>query len=265
MPYIFAKTVRELARVVVVWTVASTLLAAFYLSLYPSIGGVDEIRAMLDAMPPALRAMFAAEGADIGTPAGYLNVELFTFVIPLVVAAVTVTIGAGATAGEEERGSLDLLLACPVPRWRVVAEKAAAGAVLGAVEVTGLWLGLAATAALLDIDLALDRVAAALFSAWLLGIVLGGVALLVGALTGSRMASIGIALGIAVLGFFVNALAPLVEGIRAWQGLSPHYHYIGGDPLTNGLDVGHAAVLGLTALALGGLATIIFQRRDLRA
>ncbi len=265
MRTIFAKTIRELGRVAVVWTAASALLAAFYLSLYPSIGAAEEMRSFLDAMPPAIRAMFAAEGVDISTPAGYLNVELFTFVVPLLVAALTVTIAAGATAGEEDRGSLDLLLSCPVARWRVILAKAAAVATLGAVLVTGLWIGLAITAWAGHIELALDRVAAALVSAWLLGLVLGGVALLAGSLTGSRMVSIAIALGVAVVGFFVNALAPLVEGIRAWQAISPHYHYLGGDPLTNGLALDHAVILAGTALVLVAIATIAFQRRDLRA
>lgn len=265
MRTISVKTVRELGRVAVAWTAASALLAAFYLSLYPSIGAAEEMRSFLDAMPPAIRAMFAAEGVDIGTPAGYLNVELFTFVVPLLVAALTVTVGAGATAGEEERGSLDLLLSCPVARWRAILAKAAAVAVLGAVLVVGLWAALAMTAWVAHIDLALDRVAAALVSAWLLGLVLGAVALLAGSISGHRMLSIAIALGVAVVGFFVNALAPLVEGVRAWQALSPHYHYLGGDPLTNGLDAGHAAVLAGTAIVLVALATIAFQRRDLRA
>ena len=124
------KMLHDQWRILAVWSVLAAILAAFYLSLYPSIGSVDEMRRLLDAMPPELRAMFSIEGADLGTPAGYLNMELFTFMLPLIVAAVTVTAGSGATAGEEERGTLELLLANPIGRWRIVVEKALGGALL---------------------------------------------------------------------------------------------------------------------------------------
>jgi ABC-2 type transport system permease protein len=262
---VFFKMLHDLWRATLVWTLLSGLLAGFYLSLYPSIGSVEEMRGLLESMPPELRAMFAPEGADLSTPAGYLNIELFTFVLPLLVAAITLTIGGGATAGEEERGTLELLLANPIPRWRVVAEKAIGMAVLSAVFCAGIWTSLAVTARVSSIDIALDRIGAALVSVWLLGLVLGSVALLVGALTGKRVLGIGLGLGIAVAGFFVNALAPLADVLEPWQPLSPHFHYLGYDPLTNGLDAGHALVLAATALILVVVAAVVFERRDLRA
>jgi ABC-2 type transport system permease protein len=262
---VLLKMLHDLWRATLIWTGLSALLAAFYLSLYPSIGAVEEMRQLLDAMPPELRAMFAPAGADLGTPAGYLNVELFSFVLPLLVAAITLTIGGGATAGEEERGTLELLLANPIRRWRIVLEKALRMGMLSAVYCLGIWIALAITAALMSIDISLDRIAAALASVWLLGLVLGGVAMLVGALTGKRALSLGVGLGIAVAGFFVNALGPLADVLEPWQPLSPHYHYLGYDPLTHGLDLQHALILGIVAVILVGLAAALFERRDLRA
>jgi beta-exotoxin I transport system permease protein len=262
---VFTKIVHDQWRVLLAWTGLSGIVAGFYLSLYPSIGAIDEMRRLLESMPPAVRAMFAAEGADISTPAGYLNVEMFTFVVPLLVFAMTLTAGGGATAGEEERGTLELLLANPVPRWRVVVEKFAGMAFLGAVVAAGVWLALALTASAASIELALDKVAAALVSAWLLGLAVGSIALALGALTGNRAFSIGVALGVAVLGFFLNALGPLVDALKPWRVLSPHYHYLGYDPLANGLDASHALVLAGMTFVLLILAVVAFERRNLNA
>lgn len=262
---VVGKMVHDLWRATLVWTAVAGLLAGFYLSLYPSLGAVAEMAQMLERMPPELRSMFAPEGADLSTAAGYLNIELFTFMIPLLVAAITVTAGGGATAGEEERGTMDLLLAHPIRRWRIVAEKAAGMALLAGIFCLGIWASLAITAGLADIDLALERVAAALASAWLLGLVLGGVALLAGALTGSRMLAIAMGLAVAVVGFFVNALAPLSNVLKPWQPLSPHYHYMGNDPLSHGLDPVHVLALLALALALTAIAAVAFERRDLRS
>lgn len=63
---------------------------------------------------------------------------------------------------------------------------------------------------------------------------------LVGALTGSRIVAIGVGLAVSVAGFLVSALAPLSDVLEPWRPFSPHFHYIGYDPLTNGLDPVHA-------------------------
>jgi ABC-2 type transport system permease protein len=258
------KVIHDQWRVLVVWTAVASLLSAFYLSLYPSIGAVDEMRRLLDSMPPPLRAMFASGSVDLTTAAGYLNIELFAFMLPLLVLAVTVTLGAGATAGEEERRTLELLLANPIPRWRIVLEKFVGLVLLAALFCLGIWIALAVTARVVSIDVALDRVGAALVSVWLLGLAVGTLAILVGALTGSRMLSMGIALGVAVAGFFVNALAPLADVLEPWRVLSPHYHYVGYDPLAQGLDLGHAAVLAALTAVFLMLAIVAFERRDLK-
>jgi ABC-2 type transport system permease protein len=118
---------------------------------------------------------------------------------------------------------------------------------------------------LVDVDIALYRVAAALVSVWLLSLVVGGVALVAGALTGSRVAAIGIGLVVSIVGFFVNALAPLSDVLEPLRPLSPHYHYIGYDPLSAGLDAGHALVLVVASLVLVAAAAVAFERRDLHA
>lgn len=261
---IVMKVLHDQWRAVAVWTVLAGLLSAFYLSLYPSIGAVEEMQRLMAAMPAELRALFAVEGANLATPAGYLNMELFMFVLPLIVMALTLTSGGGATAGEEERGTLELLLANPVPRWRVVVEKALGGAILSAVLCAGVGVALAGTALAIDVELDLAHVAAGLVGVWLLGGVMGALALLVGALTGRRSLAIGIGLVVVVAAFFVNAMAPLSDVLRPWQAYSPYYHYLGYDPLSRGLDLGHAGVLAAMALLLTVLAAISFERRDLR-
>ncbi len=262
---VFAKMLHDHWRAVLAWTAFSACWPILYVALYPSIGAAREMERMLEEMPPALRAFFAAEGLDLASPEGYLNVELFSFVAPLLMMAISLTLGGSATAGEEERGTVDLLLANPVRRWRVVVDKAAAIAVATAILGAGLWGGIALGGAIGGVELDMARVAAAVVSAGLLGAALGGVAMLVGALTGRRMQAIAAGAAVGVAAFFVNSLAPLVEELEAWRPLSPFYHYIGNDPLANGLDAVHAGVLLAGAVIAVALAAVAFERRDLRA
>jgi ABC-2 type transport system permease protein len=54
----------------------------------------------------------------------------------------------------------------------------------------------------------------------------------------------------------------MVASLQPYRKLSLLYYYIGADPLRNGLNVGHAAVLaGVSALLLA-VAMVVFQRRD---
>ena len=177
--------------------------------------------------------------------------------------ALAISFGAGATAGEAERKTVDLLLATPVTRERVVVLKLLAlvtGSVLVGLALTAtLWAG----STLQDMGLGLDRLLAATASAVLLGLCFGGVALAVGCATGRRALAAAAAAGLAIAGFLVNSLSSLAEGLKPWRPLTLFYQYASNDPLRNGLDVGDAAVLLAFAAAMALAALVAFHRRDL--
>ena len=137
---VFGNVLHDQWRMVLVWAAFSGISAAMYVALSPSIGALGELEKMLDEFPPGIREFFASSSLNLSTPEGFLNMELFTFVAPLLVLASTVVVGGGATAGEEEKGTLDLLLANPVPRWRVIVAKPSASAASPAVIGTRIWV-----------------------------------------------------------------------------------------------------------------------------
>jgi ABC-2 type transport system permease protein len=259
------KTLHDQWRSILGMGVGAGLLGALYVAFYPSIGAMDQLQEFIDQLPPALMALFAAEGLDLGTPEGFLNMELFSFVGPLFAMIYGASAAAAATAGEEERGTIDLLLANPIPRWRVVVEKAWAMTIGLFAISAALLLGVEAAAAAAGVEMDLWRVSAGIASNGLLGLALGGVALLLGALTGRRMVALGGTLAIAVASFFVNGLAPLVDWLEGLRPFSVFYHYIGYDPLNHGLDPFHAGVLLAIALVGTLAAALAFEHRDLVA
>lgn len=260
---VFGKVLHDQWRIVLGWAVFAGIWPAMYIALYPSIGALGDMQRLLEQMPAGLREFFASASLDLGSPEGFLNMELFTFIAPLLILAYTVVVCGGATAGEEERGTMDLLLANPIPRWRIVVEKAAAFVVGTTVIGFGMWLGAAVGAVVVGVDLDLWLVGQALASTCLLGFALGGLALALGALTGRRWVAAGTSLMVLITGFFLNGLGALVDWLEPWRPLSPFYHYIANDPLANGLDAGHALVLVAWAVIGTALAVWLFGRRDL--
>lgn len=259
---IFTKTLRDHWRAIAGWALGLGALAAFEVAVYPSIRDrAEDMNRLVAAYPEALKAMFDLQ--DFTSGAGFLAAELFSLVVPLVMLTIGISFGARATAGEEERKTIDLVLANPVPRRRLVTENllalVVALAMVGLVLAAVLWVG--ATA--LDMGVGLGGVAAAVASATLLGLAFGALALAAGCVTGRRALAAAVAAALALVGWLVNSLAPLVEALEPWRKLTLFYQYFEHDPLRNGLDLGHAGVLvGVAAiLSLAGLAA--FQRRDL--
>src|SRR5688572_22877853 len=190
-----------------------------YVAIWPSIKAQPSLSDFLNNMPETFRALFAASGADMSTPVGYIQIELMSFLGPLIVILYAVVAGAAAVAGEEDRHTLDLLLANPVSRGRIVLEKAAA-MVLGtfALVLEGGWA---------DMALPVGGVAAAMLHLALLGVVFGALALAIGAAVGHAGAARAVPAVVAVVAYVVNGLAPQVSWLQPVRELSPFYQFNG--------------------------------------
>lgn len=263
---VLAKTVRDQARALWFWALGVAATAGLYVAFWPSFSKNAVYSKMMGQLPRAYRDFLTAGGTiDLGTPAGYLNTELFSFLAPLLLLVYAVAAGANAVAGEEERRTLDLLLANPISRTRVLLEKTGA-MVAGSVLIgAALWAALWAGSAAADMGLAPGRLAAATVASVVVGVVFGCLALTIGAATGRRGAALGTGIAVAVLTYFVNALAPSVGALRPYRWTSPFYHASGNNPLINGLAWGHILLLLAAGAVLVGVAWAAFRRRDLAA
>jgi len=243
--------------------VVSVVLFGMSVMIGPMFNMLDDtMKTLSDQFPEDLLALFG--GGDLGTPEGFYQVEMFGLTIPIGVLAVTIAIGAAALAGEEKRNTMGLLLSNPVRRSTVVMQNTWA-MILYAVIVGGVsFLGLAAGSLLGNLGMNLVNVAAACTLATLLGLVFGGLALALGGATGRTGVAIYGAVGVAVLTYIANGFLPLNENTEAWARLTPFHYYLSSDPLNNGMDWGHAAVLTGLFLVTVAAAVVLFDRRDLR-
>lgn len=260
---LFLKSIRDQQRSLPWWIVGIVGISMMTILFYPSLADMPGLDDLTEQLPEALLAAFAGEFSDFTSPAGFLNSQLFFFLLPLVFMFFAIAGGSSAIAGEEERGTLDLLLANPIPRWRIVVEKFAAIIVLTLVLAFALFLALAIGALVVDMDIGLLALAQVTTSVFLLAAAFGSLSLALGCLTGKRGLSIGLSAGIGLGAYFLNAMAPLVHSLEGYRVLSPFYYYIGADPLANGLNAVHVLVLlGLITVPLA-VAVWGFGRRDL--
>jgi ABC-2 type transport system permease protein len=256
------RTLRERWRSTFGWGLGLVLMAIMQLAVYPSVANSSEgMQAFVDQWPEALREAFSLDAYTTG--AGFLNAELFSMMIPLVLVAVATTAAAAATAGEEERGTADLLLSLPVSRGRVLAAKVLAGVVAVLLVAGATLLTIAVGAPIVDLDVATLDLAAGMVMTTLLALFFGAVTLLFGAATGKRAAALGVGVGLALAAFLLNALAPLADWLEPWQKASPFEWALGGEPLLNGVDWPMAWLLLALSVGLVIVADVIYHRHDI--
>ena len=257
---VFTKTLWDARRSLLGWAVAISAVAATYAAFWPTLN-TPEMQRAVQNYPEALR-----EGLnynDLTTPAGYLGGSVYGLLVPLLVAVFAIAFGTRAVAGDEEAGTLDLLLAHPVSRTRVVLQRfaalAAALMLVGAVLLLAM-LAIAGPAELEGITAA--ELAAATTQLALFGACLGALAFAVGAATGSKALALGTSAGVAVLTYLASGFFPQVEGLEWTRQVSPWHWYLGGEPLKNGLQTGDALLLLAVTLVLVAAGVWWFNRRD---
>ena len=262
---VFFKSLRDERWAMTWWVSGLGLLAAMMIAFFPSVRGNDDFNVMLESYPEDLMALFGlTELTDITSTVGFLNAELFGFMAPLLFVIHGVVQGSGAIAGEEGRGTLEILLTEPITRGRLVAQKAAAMITNSVVLGLVLWVVLVIGALAIDMDVSVAHLAAITFSAVLLGVTFGALAFCAGCFTGKRSTSVAIVSGVAVVTYLLNAASGIVSYMEAAKWLSPFYYYISSNPLADGLHPGHAVILLMTIAVLLGAGYLGFMRRDLR-
>lgn len=260
---LFGKTLRDRRRSLLWWTVGILAYMVLLEVAYPALADQREaLQALVESYPESLlAALGVAPGQDVFSPAGYVASQATALIVPLAFSLLAAAFGARAVAGEEEEGTMDLLLAAPISRTRVILEKAAAmAAVMGWLSVVlfaSIWLG-----RFFEMEIAAANIAGTSAAAGLLALAFGSVALAAGAVSGRRGVTVGVVSFLAVGSFLLNALGQVLPELEGWRLLSPFYYYDSSQPLVSGYDWGHGAVLAVVALA--GLAVGVwgFNRRD---
>jgi len=259
MHSVFMKTLYDLRWNVLAFCIGLGMLAFFVLFIYPSVADAQE--GMFDGLAgEAAQAILGS--ANPGTPEGFLNVQLFSF-LPLFLAIFLIISSSAAIAGEEGDKTLGVLMARPVSRWRVLTEKAAAIGVGLVVITLAMALGAVLGAVVAGVDIDLVKMALAIVAAIPWGLFVLGFGLFCSAIFKSRMWAALLATGVVVAAYMFNSLTEFVTSLVTYNRFLPMYYYNWGDPLIGSLNWNHVAVLSGSGLVFYLLAMLVFERREI--
>jgi ABC-2 type transport system permease protein len=262
---VFGAAVWSRRRSLAWWVGGSFVYLLFLGSAFPTLqSNAADFEKMLDNYPEALRAMFnIVEGVSLSSGPGFLHMELYSLVLPLLLIIFAVGFGARAVAGEEEDGTLDLILAGPISRLRLLTHQFAAMTVLTFLIGLVNCLSILLAGAAFGMGLSPAKLAAATFGVVLIALVFGSLALAVGAISGKRGVAVAVASAAALAAYLIFSLADLVTWLGTLQKASPWYYYAASTPLLKGIEWAHAGVLAAIAVALPVAGGVVLDRRDL--
>ncbi|MFP4589981.1 MAG: ABC transporter permease subunit [Halobacteriales archaeon] len=251
---------RRHVRGAAVLSAVLSVFAILYVAIFPDMKA--EAAQIVEILPAFLLEMFGLEALD--TIEGFIAAEMYSFFWTVLVGAYFAYLGAGMIAVDVHDRRMDLTLANPVSRESVVGQKVAALWAPLAILNFPVWFVIVAGSTLVGEPV--DVVALAMVHVLSIPYLLAcaGLGLVLSVVLGHPRRSRGAAVAMVILLWLIDTvsrLSPDSEWI-GWLTPSRYYAYTA-ILVRNEYDLVNAVALLVGALALVGLATALFVRRDI--
>lgn len=211
---------------IVWWGLAVIGFILINIVFYPTFKDqAAQLDASLSQLPESAKALFAGT-SDFTSPVGYLNSQIFFLMLPMLLSILSIGMGASLIAREERDGTIELLLARPVSRNKLLVGKTIAG--LGILLIVSLlaWFTIIISARAVDIAVPLRYISVATFGSFVLALCFGSIAFVVTMLSKtSKAAAIGVATLIALGGYIISSLSTTVKWLKNPSKIFPAYYY----------------------------------------
>jgi len=261
----FLKTIYDFRLSIFYWGMFFAFLLLFIAGAYNEvIVGADSANVLAGYKKLANMPGYPGGGApDADTFGGFITFRMLGGV-PLILGIFGVLAGSLIIRGEEDKGSLDLILSTPHSRTMVLLQKWAGMAVaIGAVVLIN-WLALILGLLIANQQLGFADMFLAHLNIWLTCLVFGSLALLLGQITISRRAAAGWAGGVLAATYLLDSLASSLRGLEWLRYLSPFYYYSLSKPLAPSVGTHWGALVvlaGISAVAVV-VAVWFYNHRD---
>jgi ABC-2 type transport system permease protein len=259
---VFLKTLRDYRVPIIGWGIGMGLTIVSPMASVATLISTPAQRAALAAV--AAQFAWNADAVAVTTIGGYATFKIGIFVF--IACIWPLLAGTRMLRGEEDRGSLDVLLSVPGSRVSIALQKVAAmwvaliliGLISGAIAYLG---GVAFKGEFSLVDGLLWGL-----NLTLICMVIGGVALLISQFTHERGPAAGATAGLLIVFIVMDMMRRIFPGTEWLSKLSPVYYYNLSKPIipSFGVSVEGMLVQLAMAVALTGAAVWLFARRDIR-
>jgi len=261
MQNLFQKTLLDHKKGLMFWGLGIIATDLMIASFFPTVKKMPELMDQyVEALPKEISIWFG-DLSSIGTPEGFLNVELFSFMFPFAFIAYSITVGTNIIAGEEKNKTIDILISNPINRSNLIIQKFLAMSTLITIFCIIAWIGFIFALPIMKVNL--FNLAQMCVNLALIAIFFGSIAILIGSITGKTGISTGISGGIAFITFLINGLVKLSTDFEPIKYISPFFYYSDSNALINGLNVIHLLTLVSSIVLIIYLSIYFYKDRDL--
>ena len=245
---------------IVGWSTGVAAFVILYLAIYP------EIERQLGESAAAAKffSLYRVIGIEVGSFEAYFASAVVQFV-PVLLGVYAILNGTDTLAGEEDRGTLELLIAMPLPRWQIVTAKAIAMIVAAMMVLLLVGVSAMATFPALKIKTSISAIdiLMAIMSAWPVIIAFMMISLFLGSCVPTRRIAAMTATVIFVASYFGERFTNLAKSLRPLSRLSL-FHYVDSTStlFTEGVRAPDVGILLGTGAVFFALSLVCFERRD---
>ena len=240
------------------WSIGLILFGLMYTSIYPEMEG--QLEALADL------SVYQAMGVEVATFEGYLGSTVIGFV-PILLGVYAIMAATSTLAGEEDDGTLEMLLATRLARWQLVVAKG-----VGLLIVTAIIVVLAGIGNVLGLNFVLTQIETAVTNFDVFAVVLSSLplvwammmlSLFFGTFFPNRRIAMMAGFLVLILSYFGENIGGMVESMEAVKPYSLFTYFDSSSAVfIDGVAVQDVLVLLTIATISFVLAIISFQWRD---
>ncbi len=256
---VFTFSVRDRLVGILVGALAIAVMLWFSMLVY-----ADVDLSFYYELPPALLDSLGIS-PESGGVGGIAYGAIYNLMGALTLAGLSVAIGTAAVAGEEQSGTLGLLLGNPRSRTQVVVSKIAALVALTAFGALLLYGAGLLVPTLVGTNIEGVQVGALVVHLWANALFWGMLAMAIGSWTGQSALAAGTSGAFMVLSWLATSTLPMIEGGQAVARFFPWYWFSSSAPEVNGIAASHLGVLLGLSTMLMILSVVGINRRDVKA
>ncbi len=259
------KTVTDRWKFIAAYAGAMSAWVLMLAAIFPSFQNIKGIQDVFESYPESFTRFFGIDKIDISSFDNLMGIELYGLMIVIIIGSFIIAFARSMVAGEIQDGTIDLLLAQPIQRWKVLTSE---GAVLlgGIVSITAATvLSVYAFGAAFGIEgisyrghAAFMLLAVALFAA------IAGYSILLSAVMREPRRVAMAAAGLTLVFYLVHFAAGYNSVMEKIDWFSIFRYY---DPMkavrSGSVPVGDILFLLAFAAVFFSAALVVFQRRDI--
>lgn len=245
------------------WSVGVFGLIFINMIFYPSFRDqAESLQKSFENLPDAAVQLFGGS-TDFFSPVGFLNSQVFFFMLPMILGILAIGLGSSLLAREEQDMTIEMLLARPVSRTKLLLAKGLAGVIiLSIVTVAGLVTTIV-TGQLVGLGISISSIILATLACFLLVLSFGAIAFVLSAIGKTRGASLGLAALVALGGYLVSSLAGTVDWLKVPSKIFPFHYYQSEAVLRETYNWNNVIFLVLLTAVCALISWIAFRQRDI--